>query len=234
MDKLENISSIAGCSFSQLVGMAPIRIPKIQRDYAQGRRNDSVDDIRNKFVDSLVDAVRNGTSMEMDFIYGSNEKDCFEPLDGQQRLTTMFLLHWMLGVPLYNEDTEQSVLSYETRNTSKEFTYELVRHKAAIYQKEIENKKEAKKLSVLEATEGIKDLETKFEDKSSKEYLESRKAALIRLNKAENIHVPSLSELIQSRDWFDYLWKYDPTIQSMLVMIDTIQDKMDWKMDVNS
>ena len=234
MDKLENISSIAGCSFSQLVGMAPIRIPKIQRDYAQGRRNDSVDDIRNKFVDSLVDAVRNGTSMEMDFIYGSNEKDCFEPLDGQQRLTTMFLLHWMLGVPLYNEGTEQSVLSYETRNTSKEFTDELVRHKAAIYQKEIENKKEAKKVSVLEATEGIKVLETKFEDKSSKEYLESRKAALIRLNKAENIRVPSLSELIQSRDWFDYLWKYDPTIQSMLVMIDTIQEKMDWKMDIDS
>ena len=91
MDKLSNISSISGCSFSRLVNMAPIRIPKIQRDYAQGRRNDSVDDIRNKFVNSLIDAVRNGNSMEMDFIYGSNSKDAFEPLDGQQRLTTVVI-----------------------------------------------------------------------------------------------------------------------------------------------
>lgn len=234
MDKLSNISSISGCSFSRLVNMAPIRIPKIQRDYAQGRRNDSVDDIRNKFVNSLIDAVRNGNSMEMDFIYGSNSKDAFEPLDGQQRLTTMFLLHWMLGVSMFNKDNEESFLTYETRNTSKEFTLELVKHEASFYLKEIESKKLSKEKSIDIAKENLAGLDERFEDKTAKEYLDLKQGALEELKKAEAIHIPSVSELILCRDWFDYLWRYDPTIQSMLVMIDTIYEKMDWSIDMDS
>lgn len=234
MDKLDNISSISDCCFTTLVGMAPIRVPKIQRDYAQGRRNDSVDDIRNKFVNSLIDAVRNGTSMEMDFIYGSNSKDAFEPLDGQQRLTTMFLLHWMLGVSLFNKENEESVLSYETRNTSKEFTLELVKHEASSYRKEIDAKKESKNKSIEAAKDNLTALEERFEDKTAKEYLDQKKVALEELKKAEAIHIPSFSELIRCRDWFDYLWRYDPSIQSMLVMIDTIYEKMDWGIDLDA
>lgn len=32
--------------------------------------------------------------INLDFIYGNLDGDTFLPLDGQQRLTTLFLLHW--------------------------------------------------------------------------------------------------------------------------------------------
>ncbi|XUP88632.1 hypothetical protein B6672_009185 [Campylobacter jejuni] len=35
--------------------------------------------------------------MCLDFIYGSVKNDVFLPLDGQQRLTTIFLLYWYSG-----------------------------------------------------------------------------------------------------------------------------------------
>lgn len=55
-----------------MVGRNSIRIPKIQRDYAQGRDNDIVNDIRSKFVHDLVTAISpSGSTIELDFVYGS-------------------------------------------------------------------------------------------------------------------------------------------------------------------
>ena len=89
-------------SFNDLVREeGKIRIPKIQRDYAQGRRSQKVDEIRKNFVHTLILVVKGKRlSTELDFVYGSKLNNAFEPLDGQQRLTTLFLLHWMMGVPL--------------------------------------------------------------------------------------------------------------------------------------
>ena len=85
-----------------------IEIPLIQRDYAQGRP--TVKDIREEFLNTLqqafmLDPNDNALPLNLDFIYGSSvgksEKSdsptCFQPLDGQQRLTTLFLLHWYLA-----------------------------------------------------------------------------------------------------------------------------------------
>lgn len=36
-----------------------------------------------------------------------------------------------------------------------------------------------------------------------------------------------------NRDWFQWGWRFDPTINSMLVMIDTICSQMDWTLDLN-
>lgn len=43
------------------------------------------------------------------------------------------------------------------------------------------------------------------------------------------------SAIIRGRDWFKWEWKYDPTILSMLVMIDAIYSEMgeDWTMDLS-
>ena len=74
-----------------------IRIPMIQRDYAQGRPAESA--VRELFLRALEEALRKPADdptlpLNLDFIYGSVEGDGkkrFLPLDGQQRLTTLFL-----------------------------------------------------------------------------------------------------------------------------------------------
>ena len=69
-----------------------IEIPLIQRDYAQGRKQEKKK--RYRFLKALYEAVK-GPGISLDFIYGSITKDDkLIPLDGQQRLTTLFLLHW--------------------------------------------------------------------------------------------------------------------------------------------
>ena len=80
-----------------------IRIPMIQRDYAQGRPSE--EEVREDFLSALGDALNKSANdptlpLNLDFIYGSVEGDIetrFLPLDGQQRLTTLFLLHWYLA-----------------------------------------------------------------------------------------------------------------------------------------
>ena len=64
-----------------------IRIPIIQRDYAQGRKGK--EELRKRFLKDLKLALlaENGSLM-LDFTYGRFEEDTFYPLDGQQRLTT--------------------------------------------------------------------------------------------------------------------------------------------------
>ena len=75
-------------SFTKIV------IPKIQRDYAQGRDNDDVTRVRDRFLEALKSAiVKKPTTL--DFVYGDiDSAGIMTPLDGQQRLTTLFLLHW--------------------------------------------------------------------------------------------------------------------------------------------
>ena len=81
--------------FVDLIKKGKIRIPQIQRDYAQGRKNKEVKEIRNHFVRSLLLVVTGKKAeTQLDFVYGSDRKNAFEPLDGQQRLTTLFILHW--------------------------------------------------------------------------------------------------------------------------------------------
>lgn len=77
-----------------------VEIPIIQRDYAQGRPAET--EVRVAFVGSLraaLDKTEDDPSLplDLDFVYGGISGDRFQPLDGQQRLTTLFLLHWYLA-----------------------------------------------------------------------------------------------------------------------------------------
>lgn len=71
-----------------------IEIPIIQRDYAQGRPSEGK--IRNKLVNHIADALKNKCPIELDFVYGMitenkrTAQSLFIPIDGQQRLTTLF------------------------------------------------------------------------------------------------------------------------------------------------
>lgn len=121
-----------------------IEIPIIQRNYVQG--NDKT--IRCHFVDYLVKALTQQSPVELDFVYGAERQDTqltdncapqvgkvLIPLDGQQRLTTLWLLHgYLLALEQVSNNPEQlspekretqcqllSRFVYETRQSAKDF-----------------------------------------------------------------------------------------------------------------
>lgn len=101
-----------------------ISIPTIQRDYALGRRDKVVN--RQNFLAALKKAVCNDEILPLDFVYGVDNETMFIPLDGQQRLTTLWLLHWYVaykaGILDQSEIKEHLMkFSYETRISSTAF-----------------------------------------------------------------------------------------------------------------
>ena len=170
-------------SFSQLFGrevsnltVNSIEIPLVQRDYAQGRLGETVKRIRAQFLSALYHAViPNGKPIGLDFVYGDVEGDKFYPLDGQQRLTTLFLLHWYLSWRAGQQILEQpwTKFSYATRPGARQFCERLTDSQLP-----------------------------------SDELLLNKKA--------------KLSSELSDQDWYLYTWKHDPTIQSMLVVIDDL------------
>ena len=111
-----------------------IVIPTIQRDYAQGRKNDpKIAQIRKTFLQALVQSLTENQELELDFVYGSLNHKTLELLDGQQRLTTLFLLHCYLvnknkaninEIDLIKKQLQK--FSYQTRTSSKLFISQLV------------------------------------------------------------------------------------------------------------
>ena len=119
-----------------------VEIPIIQRDYAQGRTDSKTNKIRKDFLNALFEFVShrltdNNAEIELDFIYGfseheSDNKTTFVPIDGQQRLTTLWLLYWFISVKEKVSDTETKFLSnflYETRHSTTEFCRNLIQFK---------------------------------------------------------------------------------------------------------
>lgn len=132
-----NINSVRVSLHSLLTdfGIDKVVVPIIQRDYAQGRKHES--DVRNNFLQALLNYLvdPNQESHDLDFIYGNkNDDQEFIPLDGQQRLTTLFLLHYYLAIhdEMFSEFERififkgKSRFSYETRSSASDFCNSLV------------------------------------------------------------------------------------------------------------
>ncbi len=155
------------------IQLQKIIIPIIQRDYAQGRDNPDVVRVRERFIEALYKAVAENP-ITLDFVYGDIDKEGnMTPLDGQQRLTTLFLLHWYAAKKenIVKDDYDfLEKFSYETRYSARNFCHELVNYNP-------EFKKD------------------------------------------------SLSEEIIDQAWFPLDWKNDPTISSMLRMLDAIHNR---------
>lgn len=100
-----------------------IEIPIIQRDYAQGRIGK--EHLRERFLGKMFDVLcGKGGTMTLDFVYGTIENDALYPLDGQQRLTTLWLLHWYIALNSDNLSANKDIFNcftYETRISSREF-----------------------------------------------------------------------------------------------------------------
>ncbi len=179
-----------------------IEIPMIQRDYAQGRLSISsrekqkrLNPTGEKFIDEIFSFLNNpsaGVQMELDFVYGAIKEiegvTYFYPLDGQQRLTTLFLLYWFIGGTELNlKDKKQltEVLQnfyYSTRTSSNIFCEKIV--------KEL-------------CDDNINFLLRNISD--------------VKLNETIITQIENLS-------WFHDSYKLDPTVQSMINMLDKIQE----------
>ncbi len=157
------------------VAVERVEIPLFQRDYAQGRKSDRAQRIRDDFLDVLRTAVADQGSdpVGLDFVYGGVDEGTLRPLDGQQRLTTLFLLHWYIASRsghLAEDDGWQS-FSYATRQSARMFCDSLVSHPLPLDEWP--------------------------------------------------------SQWIKDQPWYLFLWRHDPTIQSMLVVLDAIHERFD-------
>lgn len=116
-------------TFKTLLDKYRVTIPIIQRDYAQGRDDKKVTVIRKELLTTIKNALNDVGDVDFDFVYGSVKDGELLPLDGQQRLTTLFLLHWYLA---YKSRRVQEIgklldgFSYQTRISSSRFCNKLI------------------------------------------------------------------------------------------------------------
>ena len=114
-------------TFWRFLKESEIEIPIIQRDYAQGRAGK--EELRKSFLRDLTDALGTNKRMKLDFVYGTNENGVLIPLDGQQRLTTLWLLHWYVAYRAQKLDKPTierlRKFSYRTRLSSRQFCEKL-------------------------------------------------------------------------------------------------------------
>lgn len=114
-------------NFADIVSANKIVIPKIQRDYVQG--SDTQQEKRDEFLAVLLEHLATGTEYHLDFIYGTGGSDQgeFLPLDGQQRLTTLFLVYWVLSQRAGKSYIDsKDFFSYQTRRSSELFCQKLI------------------------------------------------------------------------------------------------------------
>ena len=115
-------------TFWNLINDYKIVVPKIQRDYVQGRENKTVEKNREEFVEELIGSLSGNKPMSLNFVYGTIHGNEFIPIDGQQRLTTLFLLHLYVFAKKGNKDeieVLQKKFSYQTRYTTNRFLEKL-------------------------------------------------------------------------------------------------------------
>lgn len=172
----------------------------LQRDYAYGRITES--EKRKEFLKSIKGYLASDNrNHELDFVYGSvsepKGKKNLILLDGQQRITTLFLLHWYFAIANKQYETFRKLLlknnvsrfTYNTRDSSTKFCNSLVN---------------LKKNTESDGSKGEPQEQEYFE------YINSLSEKKL------------LSSKIRNEKWFFNHWGNDPTIKNMLNMLDDI------------
>lgn len=185
-------------TFLELINEYCIVIPVIQRDYAQGRLTEKITELRNNFVKDLIAFIHDPEkrSHDLDAIYGSVQHGQFIPLDGQQRLTTLFLLHLYITGMKGDKSFSKKIagrFSYKTRHSSTMFCEELIERD--VFSKYLISHNSVHKKNATA-------------EKNS--------------NKTD---YPTLSNVIKNQGWYFNVWCQDPTIAGMLVMLDCINQE---------
>lgn len=106
-----------------------IEIPIIQRDYAQGRKERNIKIKRELFLDEIFSVICDSeeNDLKLYYIYGKIDGTTFIPIDGQQRLTTLYLLAYYIASRenCFKNFLNLPELTYRTRFSAKNFTAEL-------------------------------------------------------------------------------------------------------------
>ena len=128
-------------SFAQLLKeVESIIIPKVQRDYVYGRQDSKTQNVLKGMLDNIIDAIVNDSTVILDFVYGGafiredNDAAGLIPLDGQQRLTTLFLLSFYASLlkDSQGKNIEDRAIEnllkfrYETRQSATDFCHTLL------------------------------------------------------------------------------------------------------------
>jgi len=131
-----------------------ICIPAIQREYVQGYDDEKINIVRKDFIKNIFDAIIENKVLDIGIIYGyiqneeNESKPVFFPVDGQQRITTMYIIYWCLSI--IKEEASDDIdifggktLQYEARNSTARFFKELVNKKRCEFFKEVFLKEES-------------------------------------------------------------------------------------------
>lgn len=175
----EDIKNKTCTLYSLFQKYSHLLIPSLQRAYAQGRQTADATEVRKKFLADIHKVLKDEKTLSLDLIYGEKEGEDFILLDGQQRLTTLYLIHcYFAGVSdsdiSWIRIGEQAEFCYKTRDSSSDFCSMLV------------------KPEILSGFAGL--------DKTSS----------------------AVSDYLKDSCLFQWSWNFDPTIQSMLTMLDAI------------
>lgn len=208
-------------SFRDYLAGNRVVIPLIQRDYAQGRAGQ--ESLREEFISEIKKALDSnpfeiGSGLKLDFVYGSKEGNDIMPIDGQQRLTTLWLLHWFIAYKAGRLDDETRLLlsnfTYKTRISSTDFC------KALCWEILPENNDILRFISSLtfeniscaiSSGNSEKQVLERLKRVDNSEEFATEKERILREN--------FVSPLIIRQTWFYSTWNQDPTIQSMLRML---------------
>lgn len=95
-------------------------IPGIQRHYVQGADTSKALSIRKQFVNEIFASIEKEEPLHLHFIYGpidTDGEDSFVPVDGQQRLTTL----WLIG--RYAAELLEPVIRFDILKLLSRFSY---------------------------------------------------------------------------------------------------------------
>ena len=204
MDNKRNNTTNKKYTFWKLLEDFSIEIPIIQRDYAQGRETKKVKQIRKNFLDAILEAIEKpDKSKDLDFIYGYSEKnDKFIPLDGQQQQSVCENDHRQR---LCGNDKFIPLDGQQRLTTLFLVHWYLASRSGKIGDSSVQGK-------LFKFT-----YETRI---SSRDFCK----ALVK-NTIKKFDEKKFSDNIKDCTWFFLSWEKDPTIKSMLVMLDAIHEK---------
>lgn len=104
-----------------------ICIPAIQREYVQGYNEKQTNIVRANFIDDIFDALSKESILDIGIIYGYTQKEesgvksILFPVDGQQRITTLYVIYWCLSMMKTESEDDilkDKILQYEVRNST--------------------------------------------------------------------------------------------------------------------
>lgn len=97
-----------------------ILIPLLQRDYVQGSEKSAV---ISPFLDALLEK-----DCDLNYIYGYEKDGCFVPVDGQQRLTTLWLLYLYLHAYKKRTGEYRVHMKFASREYANDFCERIAEH----------------------------------------------------------------------------------------------------------